>query len=221
MDLQSSLAGYSALVTAGATLERIDPVRYLSNFSSGKQGYAIASALAERGAAVTLVAGVTMLSAPTGVRVIRVESAANMLRVCQELLPVDIVVCAAAVCDWRVEVVACKKIKKPQGQERLTLELVKNPDILATICKHSRRPRLVIGFAAETENLLEQAAEKQEIKGCDWIVANIVGENSEVFGADKNEVWIQTPEQTIHIPRTSKVQIGKKLTDLIVEYFSS
>src|SRR5687768_16536185 len=167
------LAGKRAVITAGPTAEPIDPVRLITNRSSGKQGYAIASALAALGADVTLVSGPTALAAPAGVRRVEVETACEMLAACEAALPADIAVCVAAVADWRPESLNGRKIKKGADGPP-ALSLVENPDILATLSRSNRRPQLVVGFAAETHDVEANAAAKLERKGCDWIVANDV-----------------------------------------------
>ncbi len=186
------LAGKKILITAGPTHEPIDPVRYIANRSSGKQGFAIAASAAEAGADVTLISGPVDLDDPAGVRVIRVESARDMLTQVQSALPADIAIFAAAVADWRVANAGDQKIKKTaSGMPQLAL--VENPDILATISKlKQNRPQLVIGFAAETQNLIDNATSKLKRKGCDWIVANDVSPASGVMGGDRNTVHILT-----------------------------
>jgi phosphopantothenoylcysteine decarboxylase/phosphopantothenate--cysteine ligase len=186
------LAGTTILVTAGPTHEPIDPVRYIANRSSGKQGFAIAAAAAQAGAEVTLVSGPVDLADPPGVRVIRVESARDMLAQVETMLPVNIAIFAAAVADWRVANAGEQKIKKTaQGMPQLAL--VENPDILATVSKLTHnRPLLVIGFAAETEHLIDNATAKLRRKGCDWIVANDVSPATGVMGGDRNTVHVLT-----------------------------
>ncbi|MEI7606968.1 MAG: bifunctional phosphopantothenoylcysteine decarboxylase/phosphopantothenate--cysteine ligase CoaBC, partial [Rhodospirillaceae bacterium] len=184
------LSGRRALVTSGPTVEPIDPVRYITNRSSGRQGHAIARALARLGAQTILVSGPTAEPDPPGVQIIRVETAMQMLAACQGALPAEILVCAAAVADWRVKGVAGQKLKKEKGEMPL-LELVENPDILATLSRPGpSRPKLVIGFAAETQRILEHATAKLARKGCDWIVANNVGTGTNTFGGDRNTVHI-------------------------------
>lgn len=203
------LKGKKAIVTAGPTIEAIDPVRFLSNRSSGKQGYAIASALAQAGADVTLVSGPTALSAPLGVRMERVESAAEMLKACEAALPADVAVMVAAVADWRPANRAEKKIKKAaNGAPPIALE--ENPDILATLSKPGRkRPKLVIGFAAETEKVEEHARAKIAKKGCDWIVANDV--SGDVMGGDQNQVLLITRDSAEAWPRMAKEEVAQRL----------
>jgi len=186
------LAGKKILITAGPTHEPIDPVRYIANRSSGKQGFAIAASTADAGADVTLISGPVDLDDPAGVRVIRVESARDMLAEVERALPVDIAIFAAAVADWRVANAGDQKIKKTaSGMPQLAL--VENPDILATVSKRQKnRPQLVIGFAAETQNLLDNATAKLKRKGCDWIVANDVSPASGVMGGDRNTVHVLT-----------------------------
>jgi phosphopantothenoylcysteine decarboxylase / phosphopantothenate---cysteine ligase len=186
------LAGRRMVITAGPTHEPIDPVRYIANRSSGKQGYAIARAAAAAGAAVTLVSGPVTLADPPGVKTVRVESARDMLRAVEAALPADIGVFAAAVADWRVAQAGEQKLKKDgSGPPRLTL--TENPDILATIAKLKvNRPALVIGFAAETEKVIEHAKAKLKRKGCDWIVANDVSAEGGAMGGDDNAVHLIT-----------------------------
>lgn len=182
------LAGYNILVTSGPTYEPIDPVRFIGNRSSGKQGHAIAAALRKAGAEVTLVSGPVNIPDPAGVKTIHIETAAEMLAACEAALPAtDIAICAAAVSDWGPENAASQKIKKSPGAAAPTLSLKENPDILKTISNHKSRPALVVGFAAETENLIANATKKLNTKGCDWILANNVAENA--FGGDKNHVF--------------------------------
>jgi phosphopantothenoylcysteine decarboxylase / phosphopantothenate---cysteine ligase len=186
------LAGKRVLITAGPTHEPIDPVRYIANRSSGKQGYAIAAAAQAAGAEVTLISGPVELGAPNGVTVMRVESARDMLARVQAALPVDIAIFAAAVADWRVANQGEQKLKKTENALP-PLQLVENPDILATISKlKDKRPPLVIGFAAETEHLIDNAKAKLKRKGCDWIVANDVSPATGVMGGDRNTVHLLT-----------------------------
>lgn len=187
------LAGIRALVTSGPTREAIDPVRYIANRSSGRQGHAIAAALARAGAEVTLVSGPVAIPDPPGVRIVRVESAQQMLAACEAALPVEVAVCAAAVADWRPEQVPSEKIKKEEGREAPVLRLVENPDILARLARHpTARPRLVVGFAAETGQLEAKARAKRIKKGCDWTLANDVSEGTGVFGGARNTVLLVT-----------------------------
>ncbi len=214
------LMGRRALVTAGPTHELIDPVRYLSNYSSGKQGYAIAEALARLGAETTLVSGPTSLNDPLGVRTIRIGSASEMLEACKDALPADIAVCVAAVADWRVADAAKTKIKKNGGAPP-NLELVENPDILTSLAKRGNdRPGLVVGFAAETDALIKNAQAKRGRKNCDWIVANDVSPGSESMGGDHNTVHLITDAGVEDWPRATKVEIAAQLAGRIAEEFS-
>ena len=209
------LAGKRAVVTAGPTAEPIDPVRLLTNRSSGKQGYAIASALAALGAEVTLVSGPTALPAPAGVTRVDVETARDMLAACEAALPTDIAVCVAAVADWRPETADGKKIKKGAGGPP-PIALVENPDILATLSQGKRRPKLVIGFAAETNDVEAHARAKLAKKGCDWIVANDVSVAG-TMGGDENAVAIVTAGGIERWERTGKGEVARRLAQRIAE----
>jgi len=212
------LAGLRALVTSGPTHEPIDPVRFIANRSSGKQGHAIAAALAALGADVTLVTGPVTLPDPPGVTTVPVESARDMLAACQKALPADIVVCAAAVSDWRVAESAGQKLKKVAGQDSLALALTQNPDILATLSQAGPgRPALVAGFAAETEHVVEHARDKRVRKGCDWIVANDVSAATGTFGGDANTVHLITAEGEEAWPSLSKSEVAARLAARIAE----
>ena len=212
------LTGRTAVVTAGPTFEPIDPVRGLTNRSSGKQGYAIAQALAELGATVTLVSGPVALEAPLGVERVWVETAQQMQAAVQQRLPADIAVMSAAVADWRVDGVASGKIKKAPGGPP-SLALIENPDILAGVSKPGKaRPTLVIGFAAETTDLEANARAKLSRKGCDWIVGNDVSDD--VFGADGNSVTLFTRDGAAESwPRQSKAEVARKLAARIADHF--
>jgi phosphopantothenoylcysteine decarboxylase/phosphopantothenate--cysteine ligase len=215
------LAGRRALVTSGPTVEPIDPVRFIANRSSGKQGHAIAAALAALGAEVTLVSGPTVLPDPAGVTVRRVETAREMLAACQAALPADVAVCAAAVADWGVKAPAAQKIKKVAGTPPPAIELCPNPDILAQLsAASSARPRLVVGFAAETENLVAHAREKLARKGCDWIVANDVSPQSGTFGGDANQVHLITADACETWPALDKREVAARLAIRIAEALS-
>ena len=212
------LAGRRALVTSGPTHEAIDPVRYIANHSSGKQGHAIAAALARLGAETTLVSGPTREPDPPGVRVVHVVSAREMLSACEAALPVDVAVCAAAVADWRVDA-AAQKIKKQKGAIP-SLKLVENPDILATLSNAgNRRPRLMVGFAAETENLIENAKAKRLKKGCDWILANDVATGG-AFGADANTIHLVDAAGIEHWPPLSKRDVADRLASRIADFLA-
>jgi phosphopantothenoylcysteine decarboxylase/phosphopantothenate--cysteine ligase len=206
------LEGYKALVTSGPTFEPIDPVRFLGNRSSGKQGHAIAIALRNAGASVTLITGPTTLPDPPGMETVHVETAQEMLNEAEYSLPADIAVCAAAVADWRPEESFSQKIKKKNGDPARPIQLAENPDILKTLSSHRTRPGLVIGFAAETSNVLTAAREKLLKKGCDWIVANEVGTTENPgFGADDNRVILVTRTSQEEWPRMSKQQVAERL----------
>lgn len=214
------LAGFSALVTSGPTYEAIDPVRFLGNRSSGKQGYAIAAALLDAGAEVTLVSGPCTEPPPTGAHYIPVESAEEMKHACEASLPVDIAVCAAAVSDWCPVTPADQKLKKNHGETPPTMALRETPDILLSLGYHKeKRPALVIGFAAETENVEENARAKRVKKGCDWIIANDVS-GDRVFGKDTNEVLFVSEEGSELWPADQKRGVASKLVDIIVHYFN-
>lgn len=210
------LAGKRALVTSGPTREAIDPVRYISNHSSGKQGHAIAAALARLGAEVTLVSGPVTVPDPAGVAVVKIDSADQMLAACVAAGAVDVAVCAAAVADWKMARPATAKIKKRAGAAPPALELTPNPDILATLSKPGpQRPRLVVGFAAETENLIANAIEKRTRKGCDWIVANDVSPATGTFGGDRNTVHLISAEGVQNWPTLSKERVALQLAGAI------
>jgi phosphopantothenoylcysteine decarboxylase/phosphopantothenate--cysteine ligase len=215
------LAGRHALVTSGPTHEPIDPVRYIANRSSGQQGHAIALALAQSGARVTLVTGPVTLADPRGVRVVHVETAAQMLAACEAALPADIAVCAAAVADWRMAEATTHKIKKTPDAPAPTLSLVANPDILATLSRSGpARPRLVIGFAAETDDLLPHAVAKRARKGCDWILANDVSPGSGIMGGAENRVHLVTEQGTEDWPRLTKTDVAQRLVARIAAVFA-
>ena len=211
------LAGRHILVTAGPTHEPIDPVRYIANRSSGRQGFAIAEALAARGAAVTLVAGPVALPTPAGVTRIDVETALDMAAAVQAALPADVAVMTAAVADWRTAP-APRKVKKDGGAPP-ALALVENPDILAALSRGPRRPALVIGFAAETHDVLAHAQAKRTRKGCDWIVANDV--SGDVMGGAENEVHLVTAHGVEHWPRRTKQAIAARLAERVAEHLGA
>lgn len=215
------LAGLRALVTSGPTLEAIDPVRFLTNHSSGKQGHAIAAALQRAGAEVTLISGPVSEPNPPFVDVVDVTSANDMLAACRQALPVDIAVCVAAVSDWRPADHRDQKIKKRSGEAPPSIALVENPDILKTLSQPGeQRPRLVVGFAAETENLEQNAEKKLLNKGCDWIVANDVSAEQNTFGNVHNTVQLLRrggdPEAW---PMLTKVAVAERLVDRIGDHF--
>ncbi|MGB1182031.1 MAG: bifunctional phosphopantothenoylcysteine decarboxylase/phosphopantothenate--cysteine ligase CoaBC [Candidatus Puniceispirillaceae bacterium] len=214
------LAGRHILVTSGPTFEPIDPVRYIANHSSGKQGHAIAKACADKGARVTLISGPVQLEDPAGVEVIKVTTAGEMYDACMASLPADCAICAAAVADWHVVNSGPQKIKKTDEGIR-HLQLAENPDILASLSQHENRPHLVIGFAAETENIARHAAAKRARKKCDWIVANWVGGTGKaaVFGQDSNHVTMLDDTGAHDWPRASKTEIAITLTQKIEAWF--
>ena len=215
------LSGRRVLVTSGPTHEPIDPVRYIANRSSGKQGHAIAAACARLGADTVLVTGPTDLPDPEGVHTIRIATARQMLDECLAALPADVAVCAAAVADWRVAGAVGQKLKKDtDGPPQLTL--VENPDILATLAADGpNRPVLVIGFAAETENVIANARAKRQHKRCDWIIANDVSASAETFGGDSNTVHVIRGEDDEAWPTLSKEDVGAQLALAIADHLAA
>lgn len=205
------LAGLKAIVTSGPTHEPIDPVRYIANRSSGKQGHAIAAALARLGADVTLVSGPVTIPDPAGVQTSHVERAEEMRDAVLSALPADIAVMVAAVADWRVATSAEQKIKKQPGEAPPPLQLAENPDILKTVGHHAKRPRLVVGFAAETENVEENGRAKLERKGADLIVANDVSPETGVMGGDRNRVRLISRDGVEAWPDLSKDDVAERL----------
>jgi phosphopantothenoylcysteine decarboxylase / phosphopantothenate---cysteine ligase len=209
------LSGRRALVTSGPTREPIDPVRYLSNHSSGKQGHAIAAALAALGADTVLVSGPAREPAPSGVKLVPVETAADMLAACEATLPVDVAVMAAAIADWRVESASLHKLKKDGGGPPV-LRLVENPDILSRIAQRSNdRPALVIGFAAETDNVVDNARLKLQGKRCDWILANDVSPGTGIFGGDRNTIHLVEAGGVEDWPAMTKHEVALRLAERI------
>jgi phosphopantothenoylcysteine decarboxylase/phosphopantothenate--cysteine ligase len=215
---EGPLAGRKAIVTAGPTAEPLDPVRVLTNRSSGKQGYAIAAALAALGADVTLVSGPTALPAPAGVRRVEIETAREMLAACEAALPADIAVCVAAVADWRPANEDVRKIKKGEAGPA-PIALVENPDILAALSKGARRPRLVVGFAAETNDVQANAKAKLAKKGCDWIIANDVSIEG-TMGGDDNAISLVTAAGIEPWEAMSKAEVAQRLAARIAEELS-
>jgi phosphopantothenoylcysteine decarboxylase/phosphopantothenate--cysteine ligase len=195
-------------------------VRFISNHSSGKQGYAMAAAAAELGAETVLISGPVSLPIPPGVQMMPVETAEQMLAACQGELPADIAIFTAAVADWRVATEAAQKLKK-DGAGPPSLTLAENPDILATIARHDKRPRIVVGFAAETEKVAEHAAQKLKKKACDLIVANDVSRDSGVFGGDRNTVHLVSPSSVESWPEMSKAEVASRLMDRLAQMLSS
>jgi phosphopantothenoylcysteine decarboxylase / phosphopantothenate---cysteine ligase len=211
------LAGKHVLVTSGPTHEPIDPVRYIANRSSGAQGTAIAIALRDLGAKVTFVTGPASVPAPAGVTVVPVETAAQMLAAVQQALPADAAVFAAAVADWRVENAADHKIKKDSTGTMPALHFTENPDVLATIATGANRPALVIGFAAETDDVLAHATAKRLRKGCDWIVANDVSAATGIMGGAENAVTLISDRGAETWPRMAKAEVARHLAARIAE----
>ncbi|MCB1556289.1 MAG: bifunctional phosphopantothenoylcysteine decarboxylase/phosphopantothenate synthase, partial [Alphaproteobacteria bacterium] len=196
------------------------PVRFIGNRSSGKQGYAIAAALAQAGADVTLVSGPVALPAPDGVRVVRVETAEQMLAACEAALPVDIAVCAAAVSDYAPYRIEKNKIKKDRNKTPQFIDLKENPDVLQRLSTPgAARPSLVVGFAAETEDLLDNAAAKRLKKGCDWLLANDVGSEN-IFGADENHVYLVTDSGIVEWERAGKRDVAERLVREICDFMN-
>jgi len=213
------LAGRKVVITAGPTREPIDPVRFISNHSSGKQGYAIAAAAAALGAETVLISGPVSLPVPPGVQLMPVGTAEQMLAACQGELPADVAIFTAAVADWRVAAEATQKLKK-DGAGPPTLTLAENPDILATIARHAKRPRIVVGFAAETEKVTEHATLKLKKKACDLIVANDVSRDSGVFGGDRNRVHLVASSGIESWPEMSKAEVAGRLMERLAQMLS-
>ena len=210
-DAPKPLAGKRAIVTSGPTHEPIDPVRYIANRSSGRQGHAIAAALARLGADVTLVSGPVSIPDPQGVKVIHVERASEMLEAVVNALPADLAVMVAAVADWRVATESTQKIKKRPGDAAPTLTMAENPDILKTVGHHAKRPKLVIGFAAETNDVLANAKVKLDKKGADFIVANDVSPETGIMGGTRNSVKIVSRTGIETWPEMDKDAVAEKL----------
>jgi len=212
---KGALAGVKALVTAGPTREPVDPVRFLANHSSGKQGYAIAEALVRAGAETTLISGPVSLAPPEGVKLQRVTTAREMLAACEAALPSDVLVMAAAVADWRPDIAANSKIKKSTDRVVPLIKLVENPDILASLAQSAQRPRLVIGFAAETDDVVQNAVAKRARKGADWIIANDV--SGDVMGGERNRVHLISEAGVEDWPEMTKSEVGARLAVRIAE----
>tara|TARA_Y100001970_G_scaffold288578_1_gene416317 strand:- start:9313 stop:10530 length:1218 start_codon:yes stop_codon:yes gene_type:complete len=220
--VSAPLAGRHAIVTSGPTYEAIDPVRYIANRSSGKQGNAIATRLASLGARATLVTGPTHEPDPKGVEIVHVESAQDMYDATISVLPADIAVCAAAVADWRPAQKGIRKFKKLKDGLPPSLDMVENPDVLRAISNSkNKRPELVIGFAAETDNIVANALAKRTSKGCDWIVANDVSLGTGTFGGDVNTVHLVTTEGVENWPPLAKTDVANRLADRIVQHFKT
>jgi phosphopantothenoylcysteine decarboxylase / phosphopantothenate---cysteine ligase len=219
--LNTPLAGQHVLVTAGPTHEPIDPVRYIANRSSGKQGYAIAIAARDLGADVTLISGPTRLDEPDGISVVQVQTAVQMKEAALAALPANIAICTAAVADWRTKTDAGHKIKK-KGSKPPQLELVENPDILKALSKSGpQRPDLVIGFAAETQDLVENSRKKLKAKGCDWIIANDVSPQRGTFGGDKNKVLVFRGKDFEEWPLLDKEEVARRLMRAVADSISN
>jgi phosphopantothenoylcysteine decarboxylase/phosphopantothenate--cysteine ligase len=222
LDEGKVLAGKRAVVTSGPTREAIDPVRYISNHSSGKQGHAIAAALARLGVEVTLVSGPVALADPPGVATVHVDSADQMLAACLAAGPIDIAVCAAAVSDWKAAAPSNSKIKKKAGAPPPALALAPNPDILAALSKPGpKRPALVIGFAAETENVVANALDKRKSKGCDWILANDVSPASGTFGGERNTVHLVSDAGVEDWPTLAKEEVAQRLAERVARHLGT
>jgi phosphopantothenoylcysteine decarboxylase/phosphopantothenate--cysteine ligase len=218
--VDARLSGRRALVTSGPTFEAIDPVRYIANRSSGRQGHAIAQALARLGAETTLVTGPSHLADPAGMTVVHIETAEEMLSACQRALPVEVAVCAAAVSDWRVAAPSAQKLKKNGGAPP-QLELASNPDILASLAAAGNaRPRLVVGFAAETERVVEHAQAKLKAKGCDWILANDVSAETGTFGGAENAVHLIDGRGVSAWARMTKEAVAERLAEQIADHLA-
>ncbi len=217
------LKGRHILITSGPTHEPIDPVRYIANRSSGKQGHAIAAAAAKLGARVTLVSGPTSMTDPSGVTTVHVETADQMLTAVRSALAADVAIFAAAVADWRVASASDQKIKKDGKQNTPSLSLVENPDILKTIAheKPGVRPPLVIGFAAETQHVIENAKKKRKAKGCDWIVANDVSPKTGIMGGDRNAVHLITASGVDSWPEMGKADVAQRLVERIIDHLAA
>ncbi len=212
---------FRAIVTSGPTREAIDPVRYISNLSSGKQGSEIASSLFEKGFEVVFITGPSGSLPHAGIEIIEVNSAEEMLDVVTRSLPADVFVSAAAVSDWKISEYSEHKLKKEGQSQRLNLAFVQNPDILQTISKRERnRPKLVVGFAAETNDLMDNASQKLDKKGCDWILGNDIGEGTDVMGGDFNEILFLGRTGKENWPKMSKKEVGERLADKIVTYLN-
>jgi phosphopantothenoylcysteine decarboxylase/phosphopantothenate--cysteine ligase len=217
-EVTGRLRGRRVLVTSGPTHEPIDPVRYIANRSSGKQGHGIAAAAVDAGADVTLVSGPVNVPDPPGAKVIKVESAREMLRAVENALPADVAIFAAAVADWRAANAGEQKLKKQPGRTTPELALVENPDILATIAgRKNQRPKLVIGFAAETENVVANAKSKLARKHCDWILANDVSPQSGVMGGDRNTITLVRASGVEAWPPQSKDAVATMLVTRIAD----
>ena len=215
-----ALSGKHILITSGPTIEPIDPIRFIANRSSGKQGHALAAEAVRRGARVTLVSGPVTEPPPAGLTHISIETAHQMKEACEAALPADSAICAAAVADWHVVGASTSKHKKTQAGPPV-ITLATNPDILAGLCQHDKRPSLVIGFAAETDNLETAAREKRIRKGCDWLIANHIVADAEqsVFGADTNQVLFTSSDACEEWPSLKKTDVARRIFDRMEAWF--
>ncbi|MFN3526664.1 MAG: phosphopantothenoylcysteine decarboxylase, partial [Paracoccus sp. (in: a-proteobacteria)] len=214
------LTGRHVIVTSGPTHEPIDPVRYIANRSSGAQGAAIAAALRDLGARVSFVTGPATVPPPQGVQVVAVETAQQMRDAVEAALPADVAVMAAAVADWRMQDASDHKLKKDGSGRPPALEMVENPDILAWISRDPQRPPLVVGFAAETDDIIAHATAKRDRKGCDWIVANDVSPATGIMGGPENAVTLITAQGAEDWPRMSKAEVAARLARRIADTFA-
>ncbi len=218
--ITDALKGRHILITSGPTIEPIDPVRFIANRSSGKQGHALAAEALKRGARVTLVSGPVNETAPAGANLVSIETAEQMKQACEAALPADAAICAAAVADWHVVGRSTQKHKKTRHGPPL-IELAPNPDILEGLSCHDKRPSLVVGFAAETDNLMEAAREKRYRKGCDWIIANHIAadQTESVFGADRNQVLFMTSDTCEEWPELQKSDVAVRIIERMEDWF--
>ena len=212
-----SLSKIKVIISAGPSEERIDSVRFLSNYSSGKQGYEIAKSLASLGAKTILITGKTYLERPTNVKVVNVSSAENFHSRILSNLPCDVFISAAAISDWKVKKILNKKLKKGENSE-ISIKFIQNIDVLKAISQHKKRPRLVIGFSAETSDLIRKSKSKLKNKGCDWIIANCV-KDGEVFGSSYNKVSLISNNKIEDWPKMKKSEVAKKVSKKIVNFF--
>ena len=212
------LSGLKAVVTAGPSVEKIDPVRFLSNFSSGQQGYEIADSLTKFGAETTLISGPSIIEPPKGAKFIQVKSGKDFFESAKKNLPCDIFVSVAAISDWYVKKVSKNKIKKKSNEKFSSIDFSLNEDILKYISSHKLKPKLVIGFSAETENLLKNTKKKMEEKGCDWMLGNQIAKNN-AFSSDKNKIFFFEDKKVSEWPKMKKNMVALKLTKKIVSFF--
>ncbi len=222
LNTQKPLSGLRAIVTSGPTFEMIDVIRYIGNRSTGKQGHAIAIALAKFGAITKLISGPTHQPDPDGVETIHVNSGKEMLDACKRSLPADIAICAAAVSDWRAKKIEKNKLKKISSKKPPIISFTENPDILATLSQSkNKRPSLVVGFAAETENIIANGTKKRSKKGCDWLLANDISINSRTIGGDNNQIHLISKTGVDSWPIMSKQMVGENLAREIAQHFKN